>query len=169
MNTPVPGGPVLGQPRATLRAQVAALAEEADRLVRDGTWEVSSEDGDLARRAADSLAAVIGPPGFQEMLPGLQRLEHLREALAVLALATARTHGHLAWFLATTSTVLTPVLHWRALTVDRGRAFGTVLPTTSELADAEHAVRHLRTALARTAADTRNKDADDPQDPGPAS
>ncbi|MER7761911.1 hypothetical protein [Streptomyces sp. NPDC097619] len=161
-------GPVLGRPRVSLRAQVAAATEEADRLVADGLWDVAAEDADLAHRAAGSLATVIGPPDYQEMLPGLARLEHLREALAVLALATARTHGHLAWLLAATSHALTPVLQWRALTADPDHAFGTVLPTTGELADAEHAIRHLHTVLARIPAHTDGTDAagcDEPDTP----
>ncbi|MER7759702.1 hypothetical protein [Streptomyces sp. NPDC097619] len=127
--------------------------------MRDGAWRVASGDADLARRAADALAAVIGPPGFQELLPGLVRLEHLREALAVLALATARTHGHVAWFLASASHALTPVLQWRALTADPDHAFGTIPPTTTELADAEHAIRHLHTALTHFPAETGDGEA----------
>ncbi|MFJ5546253.1 hypothetical protein [Streptomyces sp. NPDC093225] len=44
-----------------------------------------------------------------------------------------------------------PVLHWRALSADRRASFGTVPPTPAELLDAERAVRHVRTTLARAA------------------
>ncbi|GGS91676.1 hypothetical protein [Streptomyces sp. enrichment culture] len=127
---------------------MSALAAEAGQLVQDGAWEVAPEDAELACRAAEDLAAAVGPPARQQELSGLERLEHLREALAVLALTTARTHGYLAWFLAGTSTALVPVLRWRALTAEPGRSFGTVLPSAAELTDAEEAVRHLRSALA---------------------
>ncbi|MFF2198718.1 hypothetical protein ACFVXK_38015, partial [Streptomyces sp. NPDC058157] len=43
------------------------------------------------------------------------------------------------------------VLQWRTLTADRHTSFGTVVPTPEELLDAERAVRHVRTALTRTA------------------
>ncbi|MFG3226026.1 hypothetical protein ACGF07_14755 [Kitasatospora sp. NPDC048194] len=133
-----------------MSAQVADLAAEAERQVREGLWDFAPQDQALARKTADGLAEAVGSAADQERLPVIERLEDLREALAVLAIGLARTHGRLAWFLARASTVLAPVLHWRALPADRRHSFGTVVPTPHELADAEGAVRRLHTVLART-------------------
>ncbi len=46
------------------------------------------------------------------------------------------------------------MLRWRALPADRQSSFGTVVPSPSDLADAERAVRRLHTALSRAAAGT---------------
>nr|WP_246042559.1 hypothetical protein [Streptomyces globosus] len=145
---------------------MSALAVEAEQLVQDGAWEVAPEDAELACRAAENLAAVIGPPAGQDDLSGLERLEHLREALAVFALTTARTHGYLAWFLAGTSTALAPVLRWRAVTADPRRSFGTVVPSAAELADAEEAVRHVCAALAAVAGVADGGNTADARGPG---
>jgi hypothetical protein len=80
------------------------------------------------------------------------RLEHLRETLAVLALCLARTHGRLAWFLSGAINALEPVLRWRALSADGGATFGTVLATPEEYTEAEEAVRRLQDVLAQIAA-----------------
>ncbi|WP_406192283.1 hypothetical protein OH807_00655 [Kitasatospora sp. NBC_01560] len=126
--------------------RIAVLADEAARQVRDGRWDLSGQDVAVARATADGLAAGLGAGE----LPCIERLEHLREALAHLAVGTARTHGRLAWFLAQASTVLAPVLQWRALAVaDPNQAFGTRLPDPAELTDAEDAVRRLHTTITR--------------------
>ncbi|MFE2728283.1 hypothetical protein [Kitasatospora sp. NPDC059327] len=126
-------------------ARIAGLADEAARHVCDGRWDLSGQDVAVARATAEGLAAGTGGSG----LPCIERLEHLREALAHLAVGTARTHGRLAWFLAQASTVLAPVLQWRAMAAEPGRAFGTRLPDLAELTDAEHAVRLLHTTITR--------------------
>ncbi|MFI2608385.1 hypothetical protein [Kitasatospora sp. NPDC018619] len=135
--------------------QARELAAEAERQLRSGLWEFTPQDAALARKTADDLAGAIGPAAEQERMPVIERLEHLREALAVLALGIARTHGRLAWFLGRAGGVLSPVLRWRALPADRGQSFGTVVPSPAELTDAEAAVRRLRTALVR--ADTAER------------
>ncbi|MFK0259457.1 hypothetical protein [Streptomyces sp. NPDC090445] len=144
-----PSGP---RPADTgMRAQIADLATEAETQLRNGLWELTSGDAALARNAAAGLVEVVRPAAEQDTLPVIKRLEHLREALAVLAVTLARTHGPLAWFLARASAALSPVLTWRALpAAGRRQSFGAVLPTPGELRDAEDAVRHLHTALART-------------------
>ncbi|WBP91905.1 hypothetical protein [Kitasatospora cathayae] len=86
------------------------------------------------------------------MLPEKDRLEHLREVVAVLAIALARTHGHLAWFLSGAVTVLEPVLRWRALLAEDDHAFGTVPPALEQYTEAENAVRRLQATLARITA-----------------
>ncbi|MFB6808290.1 hypothetical protein [Streptomyces sp. NPDC056387] len=83
----------------------------------------------------------------EEALPAVERLAHLREALAVLAVALAGVHGRLAWFLGAATTALTPVLHWRALPNDHGATFGAVLPTPEQYTDAEEAIRRLHETL----------------------
>ncbi|MEU3405292.1 hypothetical protein ABZ766_15315 [Streptomyces sp. NPDC006670] len=136
-------------PAPGMYAQVAVLAAEAEALIRDGTWVPGPEAAEVARRTAAGLAEAVGPGDGRPALPAIERLEHLREALAVLALGTARIHGQLAWFLARASTALAPVLQWRTLTADQRTSFGTVVPTPAQLLDAERAVRHVRIALAR--------------------
>ncbi|MFC9343681.1 STAS domain-containing protein [Streptomyces sp. NPDC057020] len=158
--------PATGQPQAQARPpaiprpstaptptdmaiQVAELAAEAERETATGRWDLSPASTALACATAARLGAFVGPLDIQEALPGIERLERLREALAVVAIGTAHTHGQLAWFLARASLALTPVLRWRALTADREHAFGTVVPTPQEFTDAENAVRHLQSVLAR--------------------
>ncbi|OKJ48662.1 hypothetical protein AMK27_38310 [Streptomyces sp. CB02009] len=133
-----------------MAVQVAELAAEAERQTATGRWDLSTASTALARATATQLAGFVGPLDIQEALPGIERLERLREALAVVAIGTARTHGQLAWFLARANIALTPVLRWRALTADREHAFGTVVPTPQEFTDAENAVRHLQSVLARS-------------------
>ncbi|MBD0693708.1 hypothetical protein [Streptomyces sp. CBMA123] len=132
-----------------MSAQVTELAAEAERQFRDGLLEFAAQDAVLARTTAEGLAQAVGTAAEQERLAVIDRLEHLREALAVLAIGIARTHGQLAWFLARASTVLTPVLRWRSLPADRRQSFGTVVPDADELGDAEGAVRRLCSALTR--------------------
>ncbi len=139
---------------AGMCAQIVHLTAEADRLVSHGLWDPAEEDAALARKTASGLAETVRGADEQEGLPVIERLAHLREALAVLAIALARIHGPLAWFLAQAGTALSPVLHWRALPADRQWSFGTVVPTARDLGDAEQAVRHLHAALTRTAAGT---------------
>ncbi|MCG6494384.1 hypothetical protein [Kitasatospora sp. A2-31] len=129
---------------------VDQVVHEAQLQLADGTWDLSASDSALARQTAAALAGAVGPADVHEALPRIERLAALREALAALAMTVARTHGHLAWFLADASSHLAPVLHWRALDAPGGRAFGAVLPTDDELADAEAAVRLLTDALTRT-------------------
>ncbi|MEU9077932.1 hypothetical protein ACFYUY_33560 [Kitasatospora sp. NPDC004745] len=129
---------------------VEQVVHEAQLQLTDGTWELSTPDSALARQTAEALAGAVGPADVQEALPRIERLAALREALAALATTVARTHGHLAWFLADASSHLTPVLHWRALDAPGGRAFGAVPPTDDELADAEAAIRTVAAILTRT-------------------
>ncbi|MFF7250250.1 hypothetical protein ACFZBU_41000 [Embleya sp. NPDC008237] len=141
-----------------MRRIVAVLAEEAEQQIRDRTWELTPRDRDLALKAAAGLRDVVGPPDVQEALAQIDRLEHLRETLAVLAVTLARTHGHMAWFLSGAINALEPILRWRALPADRGGTFGTVLASPEQYAEAEDAVRRLHDALAQIAAE--------PVDPG---
>ncbi len=141
-------------PDAGMSAQIADLSAEAERQLSQHLWDPTEEDAALARKTASGLAEAVGEAAAQERLPAIDRLEHLREALAVLAIALARIHGPLAWYLAQACTALSPVLRWRALPADRQSSFGTVVPSSSDLADAERAVRRLHTALTRAAAGT---------------
>lgn len=81
------------------------------------------------------------------------RLEDLREALAVLTLCLARTHGRLAWFLSGAITALEPVLRWRAVSAESGGTFGTVPADPAKYTQAEDAVRRLQDVLAQITAD----------------
>ncbi|MFJ8436774.1 hypothetical protein ACIQ9P_36315 [Kitasatospora sp. NPDC094019] len=139
---------------AGMCAQIAYLTAEAERQLSRGLWDPAEEDAALARKTASGLAEAVGEAGPQERLPVIDRLEHLREALAVLAIGLARIHGPLAWYLAQAATALSPVLRWRALPAGRQSSFGTVVPSATELADAELAVRRLEAALTRAAAGT---------------
>lgn len=130
--------------------EVERTIAEARDLLERGLWEPTESDLELARQTATALQAAIGPSGVQEALQRIERLAGLREALAALAMTVARTHGHLAWFLAQCSSALTPVLHWRALDAADPHAFGTHLPTVDELSDAEEAVRALAAVLTWT-------------------
>ncbi|MFG2972319.1 STAS domain-containing protein [Streptomyces sp. NPDC048331] len=134
-----------GHDGTTTRA--GSLAAEAARQICHGLWKVSDSETELARTTAEHLGRAVGPVDDQRGLPVIERLERLREALAQVAMALARTHGPLAWFLAQTAEGLAPVLHRRTLLGDPAQAFGTVVPTPGGLADAEDAVRCLRSAL----------------------
>ncbi|MFE6855521.1 STAS domain-containing protein [Streptomyces sp. NPDC057674] len=128
--------------------QVAELTAEAERQTSVNRWDLSAASTELARATATRLGEAVGSVDTQEALPGIERLERLREALAVVAVGTSHTHGQLAWFLARATLALTPVLRWRALIADQEHAFGTVVPTPEEFTDAENAVRHLQSVLA---------------------
>ncbi|RSS81478.1 hypothetical protein [Streptomyces sp. WAC06614] len=135
-----------------VQAVVAALIDEAEQQAQDGAWELTPTDRALALSVVAGLAGAVDAAPAQEMLPAIERLAQLREAVAVLAMALARTHGRLAWFLAACIEALSPVLHWRALPAGGLRAFDTVRPTPEQYTDAEHAVRALAAALTRLAA-----------------
>lgn len=135
-----------------MRRIVAVLAEEAEQQIQDQVWELAPSDRALAHETEAGLRKVVGPPDLQEALPQIDRLEHLRETLAVLAISLARTHGRLAWFLSGAINALEPVLRWRALPADRGGTFGTVLANPEDYAKAEEAVRRLQDGLAQIAA-----------------
>ncbi|GJF30379.1 hypothetical protein KNE206_30790 [Kitasatospora sp. NE20-6] len=132
-----------------MQAQVAALIGEAEQQLVDGVWDLTRGGRALALQVAAGLGNAVGAPEGREDMADIERLEHLREALAVLAIALARTHGRLAWFLAQGSAALTPVLHWRALPAGDGPAFNTVLPTAEQFTRAEDAVRRLSAMLTR--------------------
>ena len=127
-------------------------AEEADRQLRDQRWELAPSERALAHETEAGLRKVVGPADAQKALPQIDRLERLRETLAVLAISLARTHGRLAWFLSGALNALEPVLRWRALPADHGGTFGTVLASPDEYTEAEEAVRQLQDGLARIAA-----------------
>ncbi|MGI5356516.1 hypothetical protein ACLQ2E_17625 [Streptomyces lavendulocolor] len=131
--------------------EIAELVEEAARLIRDQVWALTTADRTVAAKAAADLLAAVGPPQSQETLPEVERLEHLREALAAVAIALAHVHGRLAWFLGAAATALTPVLHWRAMPAEEGTAFGAVPPVLQQYSDAEDGVRRLQSTLASIA------------------
>ncbi|MET9914420.1 hypothetical protein ABZZ74_48320 [Streptomyces sp. NPDC006476] len=131
-----------------MRAVIEALAEEAERLIRDQVWVPTPADRTVAAKAAADLHVAVGTPQSQQTLSEVDRLEHLREALAAVAIALAHVHGRLAWFLGAAATALTPVLHWRAVPAEGGPTFGAVAPTPPQYAEAEDAVRRLQSALA---------------------
>jgi hypothetical protein len=132
-----------------MRRIVAVLAEEAEQQIRDHVWKVAPDDRALALDTEAGLRDAVGPPDVQEAMPQIERLEHLRETLAVLAISLAHTHGRLAWFLSGALNALEPVLRWRALSADGGGTFGTVLPSPEEYTEAEDAVRRLQEVLAQ--------------------
>lgn len=131
-----------------MRRVIEELVEEAQRLIRERVWVLSSTDRAVAAKAAADLHAAVDTPQFQQALSEVDRLEHLREALAAVAIALAHVHGRLAWFLGAAATVLTPVLHWRAVPAEDGRTFGAVVPALQQYVEAEDAVRRLQSALA---------------------
>ncbi|MEU9917776.1 hypothetical protein [Streptomyces sp. NPDC051001] len=135
-----------------MRRIVAVLAEEAEQQIHNQVWKPAPSECALAHETEMGLRKAVGPPDVQETLPQIDRLEHLREALAVLAISLARTHGRLAWFLSGAINALEPVLRWRALSSDRGGTFGTVLASLEEYTEAEEAVRRIQDSLARIAA-----------------
>ncbi|MFE5618298.1 hypothetical protein [Streptomyces sp. NPDC056524] len=136
-----------------MRTAIDDLAKEAERLIRERAWVPSHHDCAVAEKAAADLQAAIGAAHSHEMLPAVDRLAHLREAIAAVAIALAHVHGRLAWFLGAAATTLTPVLHWRALPAEDGSAFGAVTPEPQQYAEAEDAIRRLQSALADIAAD----------------
>ncbi|MFE7763073.1 hypothetical protein [Streptomyces sp. NPDC057438] len=134
-----------------MRTVIEELVEEAERLIRERVWLLTSTDRAVAAKAAADLHAAVGAPQFQQTLSEVDRLEHLREALAAVAIALARVHGRLAWFLGAAATALMPVLHWRAMPAEDGRTFGAVVPVLQQYAEAEDAVRRLQSTLASIA------------------
>ncbi|MFF5447597.1 hypothetical protein [Streptomyces sp. NPDC012888] len=130
-----------------MRTAIEELAEEAEQQIRDRFWEVSEQDRAVAAKAAADLRAAVGPAEIQELLAVIDRLRHLREALAALAVALAHVHGRLAWFLGAACTALGPVLNWRALPPGAGPTFGATQPTPQQYENAEDAIRRLQTAL----------------------
>ncbi|MEW2511127.1 hypothetical protein [Streptomyces sp. NPDC046870] len=138
--------------RMDMRRIVAVLAEEAEQQIHDQVWQLTPSERALAHETEAGLRKVVGPPDVQEALRQIDRLEHLRETLAVLAISLARTHGRMAWFLSGAINALEPVLRWRALPADRGGTFGTVLASPEEYTEAEEAVRRIQDSLARIAA-----------------
>ncbi|MEU6624064.1 hypothetical protein ABZ926_25245 [Streptomyces litmocidini] len=131
-----------------MRTVIDDLVEEAERQLRDRTWVPEGADRTVAAKAAADLRAAVGTPEAQQGLSTVDRLAHLREALADLAIALAHVHGRLAWFLGAAATALTPILHWRALPAEDGPTFGAVLPTPQQYAEAEEAIRRLQSTLA---------------------
>ncbi|MEU3316731.1 hypothetical protein ACGFY6_22480 [Streptomyces sp. NPDC048387] len=130
-----------------MRTIIESLAEEAEQQLRDRVWAPAPIDRATAAKAAADLHSSVGTPHTQEALPAIERLEHLREALAVLAIALAHVHGRLAWFLGAAATALTPVLHWRALPAGNGPTFGAIQPTPQQYTDAEDAIRRIESTL----------------------
>lgn len=131
-----------------MRTAVEGLVEEAERQLREEVWVPDTADRTVATKAAADLHAAVSAPHIQEALPVVERLAHLRESLAVLAIALAHVHGRLAWFLGAAATALTPILHWRALPSEGGVTFGAVQPTLQQYREAEDAIRRLESALA---------------------
>ncbi|MEU2119550.1 hypothetical protein ABZ567_28815 [Streptomyces sp. NPDC016459] len=134
-----------------IRGAIEELAEEAEGQIRDHTWVLTPADRSVAAKAASDLDAIVGTLDSQEALSEVERLAHLREALAAVAIALAHVHGRLAWFLGAAATALTPVLHWRALPAEHGPTFGAVPPTLEQYTEAEDAVRRLHSTLANIA------------------
>ncbi|OEJ30217.1 hypothetical protein [Streptomyces subrutilus] len=146
-----------------IRGVIEELVEEAERQIRDRRWVLTPADRTVAAKAAADLHAAVGTPESQQTLPEVDRLEHLREALAAVAIALAHVHGRLAWFLGAAATALMPVLHWRALPAEHGPTFGAVPPTLQQYTDAEDAIRRLHSTLAGIAtADTSRERHDRP-------
>ncbi|MFG2867556.1 hypothetical protein [Streptomyces sp. NPDC048338] len=131
-----------------MRRVIEELAEEAEQQIRAQAWVPAVADRDVAAKAAADLKAAVGASPTQEALSAVDRLAHLREALAVLAIALAHVHGRLAWFLGAAVTALAPVLHWRALPAEDGPTFGAVPPTSQQYTEAEDAIRRLQSTLA---------------------
>ncbi|MFJ3222239.1 hypothetical protein ACIPJS_02570 [Streptomyces sp. NPDC086783] len=136
-----------------MRRIVAVLAEDGERQIQDQIWNLAPSERALAREAETGLRDAVRSPEEQEARSHIDRLERLRETLAVLAIALARTHGHLAWFLSCALNALEPVLRWRALPAERGGTFGTVLANPEDYTEAEDAVRQLQEVLARITAE----------------
>lgn len=130
-----------------MQEAVAALVEE--QRVDGRAWVLEPGQQGLALETADGLDAAVGAVLEQEVLPDIERLAHLREAVAVLAIALARIHGPLAWFIGAGVEALSPILSWRALPADEPPSFGTTHPAPALLTDAENAVRLLAAALRR--------------------
>ncbi|QEV21983.1 hypothetical protein CP975_34780 [Streptomyces alboniger] len=134
-----------------MRALAENLVREAEGLIREHVWILTPDHRLVVAKAAADLHAAVGAPQTQEALPAVERLEHLREALAAVAIALAHVHGHTAWFLGAAANVLTPILHWRALPAGDSQTFGAVPSPPERYAEAEGAVRILQRAFASVA------------------
>ena len=119
-----------------MRRIAAMLAEQAEQQIHYQVWQLTPNDHALVLEAEAGLRKAVGPPEVQGALSHVNRLERLREVIAALALCLARTRGRLAWFLSGAINVLEPVLGWRALPAEEGGAFGTVLASPEEYAEA---------------------------------
>ncbi|MFJ9643545.1 hypothetical protein [Streptomyces sp. NPDC101206] len=88
------------------------MIDEAEQQQQDGAWNLTPADRALALSVAAGLGEAVGAAPGQEGWPAIERLAQLREAVAVLVVAVARTHGRLVWFLAACIKALSPVLRW---------------------------------------------------------
>ncbi|MFE9459640.1 hypothetical protein [Streptomyces californicus] len=134
-----------------MRQDIEELAEEAEWQIREHKWVPSANDHTVAASVAADLGAVVSAPQSQREPPVVTRLGHLREALAAVAIALARVHGPMAWFLGAAATALAPVLRWRAVPAPHGHTFGAVSPALQQYAEAEEAIHRLQDTLTRLA------------------
>ncbi|MFC8176019.1 hypothetical protein [Streptomyces sp. NPDC057325] len=79
-----------------IRMVVEDLVEGAEQLIRDRVWVLTPADRAVAAKATADLDAAVLTPQGQQALSEVDRLAHLREALAAVAIALAHVHGRLA-------------------------------------------------------------------------
>ncbi|MFK8905571.1 hypothetical protein [Streptomyces sp. YS-3] len=129
----------------TMQAATDAAIAQARQWRQTDVWVVTDTDTTLAAELLLSLPWPAGPAAQAAAAPLGDRLDHLREALAALALATATSRTPMGWFLGHCAVVLAPVLQWWP---EGSPEHATITPTASQITEAETAFDHVHVFLA---------------------
>lgn len=125
----------------TMQEATDAAIAQAENWRETGVWNVT--DADTAT-AAELLTSLPWPTGSPAASLG-DRLDHLRETLAALAVATATSRTPMGWFLGRCATALAPVLRWQP---DGTAAHATITPAPDEITEAESSFARIHDFLA---------------------
>ncbi|MER8226483.1 hypothetical protein ABTZ58_39575 [Streptomyces sp. NPDC094143] len=128
----------------TMQAATDAAIAQARTWRRTGIWNVTHTDYAMAAELLTSLPWPTASAAEAAHAPLGTRLDHLRECLAALAVATATSRTPMGWFLGQCASVLAPVLQWQP---DGTPDHATITPTPEEITGAEHALTAIRNML----------------------
>ncbi|MFF3488699.1 hypothetical protein ACFYXC_36325 [Streptomyces sp. NPDC002701] len=123
-----------------MQAAADAAITQARTWRETGVWNVTDTDTAMAAELLTSL-----PWPTESAHSAGDRLDHLREVLAALAVATATSRTPMGWFLGQCAAALAPVLQWQP---DGTADHATITPTPGEITDAETAFAHIHDFLA---------------------
>ncbi|MFV0126139.1 hypothetical protein ACLGI4_00100 [Streptomyces sp. HMX112] len=129
----------------TMQAATDAAIAQARTWWQTGVWNVTDTDRATAAELLTSLPWPTGPTAQAADAPPGDRLDHLREALAALAVATATSRTPMGWFMGQCAAAPAPVLRWHP---DGTADHATITPTPGEITEAETAFAHIHDFLA---------------------
>ncbi len=129
----------------TMQTATGAAIAQARTWRQTGVWTVTDADSAMAAELLTSLPWPAGPTAEAADAPLGERLDHLRESLAALAVATATSRTPMGWFLGQCAAALAPVLQWQP---DGTAEHATITPAPGEITDAETAFAHIHDFLA---------------------